>query len=156
MKSDVVFDTGASEEKTLAKKNELIVWLKLTSCQVWIWCHCYETFLELLINDYFYSDLSLDAEETIWSFSKKWVGSFSVAAKGITVGCNHSKNNLQSLFFIMMLLTFLCLWGWGVACSLIEKLAVACLLMRLCSLHYFTLFSATDIEENMWSSIAID
>jgi hypothetical protein len=34
MKSEVVFDTGASEEKTLAKKNELIVWLKLTPCQV--------------------------------------------------------------------------------------------------------------------------
>ncbi|CAD6261544.1 unnamed protein product [Miscanthus lutarioriparius] len=33
MKSEVVFDTGASEEKTLAKKNELIVWLKLTPCQ---------------------------------------------------------------------------------------------------------------------------
>lgn len=33
LKSEVVFDTGASEEKTLAKKNELIVWLKLTPCQ---------------------------------------------------------------------------------------------------------------------------
>jgi hypothetical protein len=53
-----------------------------------------------------------------------------------------------SLFFIMMLFT-LCLWGWGVACSLIEKLAVACLLMRLCLLHCFTLFSPTDIEENL-------
>ncbi|KAG2537572.1 hypothetical protein PVAP13_9NG309000 [Panicum virgatum] len=33
MKSEVFLDSGTSEEKTLAKKNELIVWLKLTACQ---------------------------------------------------------------------------------------------------------------------------
>jgi hypothetical protein len=34
MKSEVFFDSGAPEEKTLAKKNELVIWLKLTTCQV--------------------------------------------------------------------------------------------------------------------------
>jgi len=34
MKSEAFLDSGASEDKTLAKKNELIVWLKLTACQV--------------------------------------------------------------------------------------------------------------------------
>ncbi|CAN6241018.1 unnamed protein product [Urochloa humidicola] len=33
MKSEVFHDSGASEEQTLPKKNELIVWLKLTTCQ---------------------------------------------------------------------------------------------------------------------------
>lgn len=42
MKSEVFLDTGASEEKTLAKKNELIVWLKLTACQRKL----YEAFLK--------------------------------------------------------------------------------------------------------------
>ncbi|CAO2044363.1 unnamed protein product [Urochloa humidicola] len=34
MKTEVFLDSDASEEKTLAKKNELIVWLKLTACQI--------------------------------------------------------------------------------------------------------------------------
>ncbi|RLM65401.1 protein CHROMATIN REMODELING 24 [Panicum miliaceum] len=42
MKSEVFLDSGASEEKTLAKKNELIVWLKLTACQRKL----YEAFLK--------------------------------------------------------------------------------------------------------------
>ncbi|WVZ56853.1 hypothetical protein U9M48_007325 [Paspalum notatum var. saurae] len=42
MKSEVFCDSGASEEKTLAKKNELIVWLKLTACQRKL----YEAFLK--------------------------------------------------------------------------------------------------------------
>ncbi|KAL6844258.1 hypothetical protein ACP4OV_025931 [Aristida adscensionis] len=42
MKSEVFLDTGAVEEKTLAKKNELIVWLKLTSLQRQL----YEAFLK--------------------------------------------------------------------------------------------------------------
>ncbi|KAJ1297220.1 hypothetical protein BS78_01G361300 [Paspalum vaginatum] len=42
MKSEVFRDSGASEEKTLAKKNELIVWLKLTACQRKL----YEAFLK--------------------------------------------------------------------------------------------------------------
>ncbi|XP_022680894.1 protein CHROMATIN REMODELING 24 isoform X2 [Setaria italica] len=42
MKSEVFLDSGASEEKTLAKKNELIVWLKLTPCQRKL----YEAFLK--------------------------------------------------------------------------------------------------------------
>ncbi|CAM0144849.1 unnamed protein product [Urochloa decumbens] len=42
MKTEVFHDTDASEEKTLAKKNELIVWLKLTACQRKL----YEAFLK--------------------------------------------------------------------------------------------------------------
>ncbi|KAG2575965.1 hypothetical protein PVAP13_7KG359700 [Panicum virgatum] len=42
MKGEVFLDSGASEEKTLAKKNELIVWLKLTACQRKL----YEAFLK--------------------------------------------------------------------------------------------------------------
>nr|CAB3486296.1 unnamed protein product [Digitaria exilis] len=42
MKSEVFLDSGSSEEKTLAKKNELIVWLKLTACQIKL----YEAFLK--------------------------------------------------------------------------------------------------------------
>ncbi|KAL6651710.1 hypothetical protein ACP70R_010635 [Stipagrostis hirtigluma subsp. patula] len=42
MKSEVFLDSGASEEKTLAKKNELIVWLKLTTLQRQL----YEAFLK--------------------------------------------------------------------------------------------------------------
>ncbi|OEL31638.1 Protein CHROMATIN REMODELING 24, partial [Dichanthelium oligosanthes] len=42
MKSEVFLDSGASEEKTLSKKNELIVWLKLTACQRKL----YEAFLK--------------------------------------------------------------------------------------------------------------
>ncbi|KAK3141042.1 hypothetical protein QOZ80_4BG0328830 [Eleusine coracana subsp. coracana] len=42
MKSEVFLDSGASEENTLAKKNELIVWLKLTACQRQL----YEAFLK--------------------------------------------------------------------------------------------------------------
>uniref|UniRef100_A0ACD5VJG7 Uncharacterized protein n=1 Tax=Avena sativa TaxID=4498 RepID=A0ACD5VJG7_AVESA len=33
MKSDVFVDTGSADDKKLSKKNELIVWLKLTACQ---------------------------------------------------------------------------------------------------------------------------
>jgi DNA excision repair protein ERCC-6-like len=39
MKNEVFLDSGASEEKTLSKKNELIVWLKLTACQVQLMFH---------------------------------------------------------------------------------------------------------------------
>ncbi|CAN6236773.1 unnamed protein product [Urochloa humidicola] len=42
MKTEVFLDNDASEEKTLAKKNELIVWLKLTACQRKL----YEAFLK--------------------------------------------------------------------------------------------------------------
>jgi len=42
MKSEAFLDSGASEEKTLAKRNELIVWLKLTACQRKL----YEAFLK--------------------------------------------------------------------------------------------------------------
>ncbi|CAO2044362.1 unnamed protein product [Urochloa humidicola] len=42
MKTEVFLDSDASEEKTLAKKNELIVWLKLTACQRKL----YEAFLK--------------------------------------------------------------------------------------------------------------
>ncbi|KAG8066851.1 hypothetical protein GUJ93_ZPchr0004g38370 [Zizania palustris] len=41
MKSEVFLDSGATEDKKLAKKNELIIWLKLTSCQRQL----YEAFL---------------------------------------------------------------------------------------------------------------
>uniref|UniRef100_A0A0D9WBL7 Protein CHROMATIN REMODELING 24 n=1 Tax=Leersia perrieri TaxID=77586 RepID=A0A0D9WBL7_9ORYZ len=41
MKSEVSLDSGVGEDKKLAKKNELIVWLKLTSCQRQL----YEAFL---------------------------------------------------------------------------------------------------------------
>jgi hypothetical protein len=34
MKSEVFVDTGSADDKKLSKKNELIVWLKLTACQV--------------------------------------------------------------------------------------------------------------------------
>ncbi|KAM0867561.1 hypothetical protein ACQ4PT_041896 [Festuca glaucescens] len=33
MKSEVFVDTGSADDKKLSKKNELIVWLKLTACQ---------------------------------------------------------------------------------------------------------------------------
>jgi SNF2 family DNA or RNA helicase len=36
MKSEVFVDTGSADDKKLSKKNELIVWLKLTACQVQI------------------------------------------------------------------------------------------------------------------------
>jgi DNA excision repair protein ERCC-6-like len=39
MKNEVFLDSGVSEEKTLSKKNELIVWLKLTACQVQLMFH---------------------------------------------------------------------------------------------------------------------
>ncbi|KAJ1273630.1 hypothetical protein BS78_06G296900 [Paspalum vaginatum] len=42
MKSEVFLDSGPSEEKSLAKKDELIVWLKLTACQRKL----YEAFLK--------------------------------------------------------------------------------------------------------------
>ncbi|TVU16734.1 hypothetical protein EJB05_40311 [Eragrostis curvula] len=42
MKSEVFLDSNTSEEKALAKKNELIVWLKLTACQRQL----YEAFLK--------------------------------------------------------------------------------------------------------------
>ncbi|XP_040379491.1 protein CHROMATIN REMODELING 24-like [Oryza brachyantha] len=41
MKSEVFLDSGTTEDKKLAKKNELIIWLKLTSCQRQL----YEAFL---------------------------------------------------------------------------------------------------------------
>ncbi|KAF0895629.1 hypothetical protein E2562_013926 [Oryza meyeriana var. granulata] len=41
MKSEVFLDNSAAEDKKLAKKNELIIWLKLTSCQRQL----YEAFL---------------------------------------------------------------------------------------------------------------
>ncbi|XP_062227278.1 SNF2 domain-containing protein ENL1 [Phragmites australis] len=42
MKTEVFLDSGTSEEKTLSKKNELIIWLKLTACQRQL----YEAFLK--------------------------------------------------------------------------------------------------------------
>lgn len=39
MKNEVFLDSGMGEDKKLAKKNELIIWLKLTSCQVQIIFH---------------------------------------------------------------------------------------------------------------------
>ncbi|EEC78323.1 hypothetical protein OsI_18057 [Oryza sativa Indica Group] len=41
MKNEVFLDSGTGEDKKLAKKNELIIWLKLTSCQRQL----YEAFL---------------------------------------------------------------------------------------------------------------
>lgn len=41
MKSEVFLDTGSTDDKKLSKKNELIIWLKLTACQRQL----YEAFL---------------------------------------------------------------------------------------------------------------
>lgn len=48
LKSEVFINSGAKEDKKAPQKNELIIWLKLTSCQVAVLMQSSVLFIELI------------------------------------------------------------------------------------------------------------
>jgi hypothetical protein len=130
VKSDIFLDSDA-------KKNELIVWLKLTAFQVWLLCHCCKNLIEILLINVWLMTFFWAQRKLYEAFLKRGLVHLAIEPKGsplvaITVRSPYKKNiytvhlPLHTCFLLLLRLTptFLCgfpLCGVGYAHSLFFK-----------------------------------